>query len=254
MNTRASLYTGMITHHRLSPPAIRFRYRLFQLYLDLDRIDLDLDGLRLLSHNRFNLFSFHDRDHGPRDGSPLRPWIDRILADAGIDLPGGRVQLLCMPRVLGYGFNPLSTWYCRHRDNRLRAVLCEVRNTFGEWHGYLLHDHGRPLAEPVRAEAVKRFHVSPFFPVRGVYRFRLSDPGEHLGIGIRLHQDGALCLSAAQSARRQPLTDRVLAGVALRFPLAGLKVISAIHRQALTLWLRGARHHSKPAPPRQEIS
>ncbi len=249
-----AIYSGSVMHRRLVPPLFRFRYRHFGLLLDLDRLASDTAGLRLLSRNRFNLFSFHDRDHGPRTGEPLRPWIDGVLHQAGIDLRGGHVRLLCMPRVFGYGFNPLSTWYCHAADGSLLAVLCEVRNTFGESHGYLLHQNGQPLADTVRSETAKQFHVSPFFPVDGHYRFHIRPPAETLGIGIQLIRNGRVQLIAGQYGRRRLLTDRALLGLALRYPFGALKVMAAIHWQALKLWLRGARYHAKPQPPQQEIT
>ena len=250
----ACLYVGSVIHRRLVPPAYRFRYRLFQLCLDVERIPACFSHLRWLSVNRFNLFSFHESDHGPRDGSPLRPWIDGVLRRAGLDLEGGTVRLLCMPRVLGYGFNPLSVWYCHHADGSLRAVLCEVRNTFGEWHGYLLHEQGRPMTGAVRSRAVKCFHVSPFFPVAGEYRFRLGPPAEHFSVTIEYQEGGKGRMLASQRGQRYALTDGRLLGLALGHPLQSLKVIAAIHWQGLMLWLRGARFHRKPAPPEREIS
>lgn len=250
----AALYIGEVMHRRLVKPTLRFRYRHFGLLLDLDRLDQDLAAVRLLSRNRFNLFSFHDRDHGPRDGSPLRPWLERVLREAGIRLQGGSIRLLCMPRFLGYGFNPLSTWYCHHADGSLRAVLCEVRNTFGESHGYLLHDGGAPLPATVRSTASKQFHVSPFFPVEGRYEFSIYPPAESVRIGIRLIRDEALQLIAGQHGRRRPLNDGELLWLALCQPFSSLRVIVSIHWQALKLWLRGARYHPKPQPPQQEIT
>ncbi|MDN3516151.1 DUF1365 domain-containing protein [Aquisalimonas lutea] len=249
-----ALYTGTVTHRRFGDVPYRFSYRVPSLLLDIDGIDAAVRGLRLLSRNRFNLFGFHDRDHGPGDGSPLRPWIDGVLAEAGVALAGGRVLLLCMPRVLGYGFNPLSLWYCYHADGSLRAVLCEVRNTFGERHGYLLHGQGRPMASPVRDQAGKVFHVSPFFPVAGHYRFRLAPPGASFTTAVGYHQGGRTRLAAVQQGRRRPLRDRELLRAAWRYPFAGRAVMAAIHWQALKIWLRGGQLHRKPTRPREDIS
>lgn len=251
------LYRGALVHERRTAPRYRFRYRVFSVLADVDRLDEAHDRHRLFSHNRFNLTALHDRDHGPKDGSPLRPWIDSRLAEAGIDLAGGRVELLCYPRVLGYVFNPLSLWFCRHADGGLRAVLCEVRNTFGEWHGYLLHDAGRPLPEQVRDRARKVFHVSPFLPRRGHYRFRLSAPGRRYAASINWHDDADPehpALIAVQFGGECPAGDAGLLRAALAVPFMTLKVIAAIHWQALKIRVRGGRFHRKPAPPATEIS
>lgn len=249
----ASLYEGTVVHARFGDLPRRFRYRLFSLAVDIDHVDAVAARLRWFSHNRRNLFSLFDRDHGAKDGTPMRPWINGVLARAGLGTEG-RVILLCMPRVLGYGFNPLSLWYCFGPAGGLRAVLCEVRNTFGEWHGYLLHDDDRPLALPLRSRAAKVFHVSPFFPVSGEYRFRLAPPGEHFMTAIQYHDQGQLRLTATQHGRRRPLTDAALLGLAVRYPFMTLRVMAAIHWQALKLWWRGAPFHRKPPTPREEIT
>jgi len=177
----SQLYIGTVMHQRQDHHAYRFSYKVFNLLLDLDELPALTRRLRLFSHNRFNLFSIDDRDHGPRDGSPLRPWAEQYLRRHGIELEGGRIRLLCFPRLLGYVFNPLSVWYCEHQDGSLRAVICEVRNTFGEMHHYLLTapDKG-PMDWRAEYRARKVFHVSPFIAPDMEYRFHLQEPGKWL--------------------------------------------------------------------------
>lgn len=152
---------GRVLHERYFPVQYRFTYGIFGLLLDLDDLPHSSRRLRLFSHNRFNLFSFCDRDHGTSSEAPLRPRIDSVLARDGVDLEGGRVMVLCFPRVLGYVFNPLSTWYCYHADGSLRAVLCEVHNTFGERRTYLLYDNGHPIPWPVKGGKIGPFTSLP---------------------------------------------------------------------------------------------
>ena len=251
------LYRGRLFHERRVAPRYQFAYRVFSLLVDLDRLDEAHRRHWLFSHNRFNLLAFHNRDHGPKDGSALRPWIDGQLQQAGIDLAGGRVQLLCYPRVLGYVFNPLSVWFCRHADGTLRAVLCEVRNTFGEWHGYLLHDSGAPLLENLRDSAQKCFHVSPFLPREGHYQFRVQVPAARYGVTVNWHneeQPEEPALIAVQTGEQVPAGDSGLLRAAVAVPFMTVKVIVAIHWQALKIWLRGGRFHRKPGPPAREIT
>lgn len=250
----AVLYPCTVMHRRTHPVEYRFEHRILSLMVDIDRLDEAASGTRWFSVDRFNLFSLHRHDHGPRDGSPLRPWVEAWLARHGIDLGGGPIQLLAMPRVLGYGFDPLSLWYCYHRDGTLRAVLCQVRNTFGEHHGYLLHADGGAMAWPVRQQRDKGFYVSPFVGMAAHYRFRLSQPGDRLGIVIREFRDNALFFVAAQQGHAARLTDRRLVRAFVELPLSTLNVIAMIHWHALKLWLRGVPFHHKPAPPSQEVS
>jgi hypothetical protein len=249
--TVSALYFGGVMHKRLMPFRHRFDYKVVALYADLAELPDLAQRLRLFSLDRFNVFSFHARDHGPREGSPLRPWIDARLAEAGIDLAGGPVRLLSFPRLWGYAFNPLTIWFCYHRDGRLRAVDYEVSNTFGAHHHYLIPVHGdHAPGRALRQSCAKGFHVSPFIPVEGGYDFRLSEPGERLSVAIRQHVEAGEILVATQTGRRVELTDANLARALAKHPLMTAKVIAAIHWQALKLWRRGARfHRSPPLPP-----
>ena len=250
----ASLYFTRVMHRRTEPRPYRFVYKVFSLLLDIDRLEETAVRLRLLSHNQPNLFAFYDGDHGPRDGTPLRPWIEGILREHGIELDGGQILLLCFPRLFGYTFNPLSIWYCLGADGAPRAVLCEVHNTFGENHSYLLHTGGQKLSWPVRDQATKRFHVSPLMALEGRYRFRLSEPGDDLAVFVQAIQQGRLLLSAAQVGQGEALTDRGLIKALARTPLMTFKVVAAIHWQALKIWLRGTPFYPKPEPPKKEVT
>jgi DUF1365 family protein len=227
-------------HVRHRPVRHRFTYRVFFLLLDLDKLDTLAGRLSLFSHNRFGLLSLHDSDHGPRDGTPLKPWIEEQLRAAGRYDPEGKVFLACFPRMWGYVFNPLSVYYCYDRHGDLTAVLHEVRNTFGELHGYLLpvSQSGGTDGVTVRQFVAKDFYVSPFIPMVARYHFRLNRPGTRVILGIQAHFDGDLGLSAVLTGRRRPLGDRTLAAAVAAHPLMTLKVIAAIHWQALRLWLK----------------
>ena len=249
----AALYYGRVAHKRVQPMTHRLEYRVFSLFLDIDRLAALDRAMTLFGYNRRAVVSFRDADHGPRDGTPLRPWVERLLAERGIDLDGGPIRLLCFPRLWGYVFNPLSIYYCYGPDDRLRAVLYEVSNTFGEQHCYLLPVDAD--TDEIAHEADKVFHVSPFNRMGGRYRFRLKPPGERLNILIRQSDpEGRPLLVASHVGERRPLDDRALAGAILRFPLMTLKVTAAIHWEALKLWLKGAKYVPKPPPPEREVT
>jgi DUF1365 family protein len=249
----ACLYTCRVMHRRRVAPYYRFVYRVFNLLLDIDRIDAAAAGARLFSHNRFNLLAFHDRDHGDGSGA-LRPWAERLLAGRGIELSGGRIRLLAMPRLLGHVFNPISLWYCEHCDGSLRAVIAEVRNTFGEKHCYVLAAGGAAMPYEAPLEKDKGFHVSPFFDLEGRYRFTLGQPGERLRVLINESRNGQPILDAAMAGERLALRDGAILKLAALMPLMTLKVVAGIHWEALKIWLRGGRFHRKPAPPVLEAS
>ncbi|MEO1456386.1 MAG: DUF1365 domain-containing protein [Pseudomonadota bacterium] len=243
----ACLYVGHVMHMRLRPFAHRFRYAVFSLLLDIDRLEETAARLRLLAVDRFGLLAFHRRDHGPRDGTDLRAWAEARLAEAGRPRPG-RIWLLSFPRLLGYAFNPLSVYFCEAAEGgRLESVIYEVKNTFGDQHAYVLP------AEPGRDGAVrhghdKGFFVSPFLDMAQRYRFTIRAPEARLALRIRQASPEGEWLIATQSGTRRALTDRALFAAWATHPLMTLKVIVAIHWQALRLWLRGARFHRYRGP------
>ncbi|WP_018868743.1 MULTISPECIES: DUF1365 domain-containing protein [unclassified Thioalkalivibrio] len=253
----AALAYTSVMHQRIAAPAYRFRYPVIAALFDIDHLETTAAHCRTFSLNRFNLFSLHTRDHGPRDGRPWRPWVESRLAECGIDLAGGPIHLLAMPRVLGHAFNPLSVWFAYHADGRLRGVLLEVRNTFGEHHHYLLHDRGRALPVPVRQEKDKALHVSPFIDMNARYRFTVvpapMEEGATLHIAVHESREGAPLMVATQHGRLHAFTDRSLLAALLRQPWMTLKILPLIHWQALKIWLRGGRYHPRPAPPQKEM-
>jgi len=249
------LVFGQVMHRRFFPVQYRFVYRVFSLLVDLDRLDEAARRCRWFSRNRFNLFAFYDRDHGPGDGSSLRDWLMGHMRRMGLEFPIGRIEIQCFPRVLGHGFNPLSVWYCYGSGNGLVAVLAEVRNTFGERHSYLLHRRGEPMEWPVvRHRHAKEFHVSPFVGMQADYRFRFARTGDESSTVIHEYQDDRLMLVAVQRGESRALNDANLLRAALLYPLLTLKVVALIHWQALKIWLRGGAYFPKPAPPREEVS
>jgi DUF1365 family protein len=252
MKTGSALYVGHVMHRRLRPRAHRLAYSMLSLLLDLDEIDA-LDGqLRLFSRNGCNVYSFRDRDHGNGSAEPLRAQVERICDCAGIRLDGGPIRLLTMPRILGFAFNPISVFFCHDREGRLRAILYEVNNTFGERHSYLI-----PVAQgagPVRQHCDKGFHVSPFMPMDLRYGFRVVPPGQRLAIAITVSDSQGRVLVAVHSARRHALTDAALARALVTHPLLTGKVVGAILWEALKLWLKRVPVHRHPAPPAQAVT
>ncbi|MDE2488461.1 MAG: DUF1365 domain-containing protein [Alphaproteobacteria bacterium] len=232
----SALYTGKVAHVRLRPLRHRLRYRVAQGLFDLDELPALSRQLRLFGHNRAAPFSFHDRDHGDGTGD-LRGWLAGQLAAAGLAGPWGRVRVLCMPRMFGFVFNPLSVWFCDDAQGRLAAVVYEVNNTFGDRHAYVL-----PAAAegPLRQACEKAFHVSPFLPMALTYAFRLSPPEAQVTVAISAEDAEGPVLAASFAGERRPLTDACLARVLAAFPFMTLKVVAAIHWEALKLWVRGA--------------
>jgi len=239
MTLRSSIYSGSVTHSRSAPRSHRFSYRVWWILIDLDELD-ELDrSLRLFAYNRFNLFSVHDRDFGRGDGA-LCTYIKDRLAAAGLAHAGARIELLTMPRMCGYAFNPLSVYFCRDATGRVSAIVYEVHNTFGERHSYVI-EATEGEKDVVRQAADKSFYVSPFMDMSQDYQFRVRLPGESVTVAVTGLQRGEAVIHTALQGRRSPLTSMALLRRCLSYPLLTLKVTAAIHWQALRIWRKGIR-------------
>lgn len=240
----AQLWFGKTVHQRETPFKRRFSHRIAMLEIDIDRMGEAEKLSGLFSVGRGNIVSFRASDYGPRAaGVSLRAWVEARFTEAGITLGGGSIRLLSFPRVLGYGFAPISLWQGFGPDGELRGVIYEVHNTFGETHCYvsaLTPDDGKQLAE-------KEFFVSPFFDVSGQYRFGLRRSDAAISLTVEnLAPDGRQHV-ATLAVEPRPLTSGQVLKWAATMPISGIGVVIAIHWQALLLWLKGAGYRDKPA-------
>ncbi len=233
----SGLFVGTLRHRRFSPVRHAFTYPIFMALLDIDRLPQLMQVSRLTSYDRWNWASFHNPDHL---GDPSRPLRERLAADAashGVDLPNGPIFLLTHLRYLGYGFNPVSFFYCLDAAGDVRIVMAEVSNTFGGTHNYWLRPD--PSARTFRSAAAKSLYVSPFLPVDLDYNFALSAPDDRLVAHMDARRDGAVCLDATLSLERRPWSAREIRRALIRHPAMTAGVVAGIHWQALRLWWKG---------------
>lgn len=242
------LYRGEVVHRRLNPVRHQLRYRVVNLFADVDRLEETGARLRLFSYNGFNLFSVMDRNHGPGDGTPIREHAWKLVRGASGGENVRRVFMFCYPSVLGYVFNPLTVYYGFDADDRLRLMIYEVNNTFGGRHSYVV-----PVSGDLAQKAPKQFFVSPFNAVEGHYTFHFTSPGEKMALGIALSVSGKPVLNAYVSGTRAFLDDRALLRSFLNVPFLTLKVIGAIHLQALRLWWKGLTLKPRPRGPNHRV-
>lgn len=263
-NSAPLLAFGQVMHRRLAPRGHRFAYPVFYALLPMHRLDDWAEGYgRAFAVNRAGLLSLRFADYGRRDGSDPRSWVRELLAAHGLAAAtdGGDLWLQTFPRMVGYVFNPVSFWYCFDPAGALRAVVCEVSNTFGERHNYLLaHPDGRPIRDGETLQRRKVFHVSPFIAVDGEYRFRFharaGDDGAPLWRLARIdHADaGGDLLHTALSGRAVPLASGTLLKAFLAYPWLTLGIVLRIHWQAFLLWRKRVPFFRKPEPPLEETT
>lgn len=228
---------------------------LWTLFLAINVANLSALKNTFFSLEKFNLFGFYRKDHGARDGSNLETWARQLLADAGFTNATGQIVLYAMPRVLGYVFNPVSFWFCHDEQGLVCAILCEVNNTFGERHIYLLaHQDGQEILQNQTLQCREIFHVSPFMDIQGGYEFSFVW-GERAHFFINHHDEqGALLLATSQLGDARAYTRSNLLKLFLRFFWLTLAVMLRIHIQAFSLWRKGLKFFTKPVPPAKEIS
>ncbi len=248
----SALYVGEVVHQRTRTLDHRLRYRLWMVLADLDELDGLQDRLRLL-RRRFGPITLRAADHGDRSGRPLRAQIEGHLADAGIDIAGGPIRLLTMPRILGYGFNPISVFFCHTPDGALAALLYEVTNTFHERHSYLVAVPANQTGA-VRQTVEKELFVSPFMDRDLTYDFTVRPPGDAVSVVVAVRRGETPILTASFAGQRRPLTDSQLLRAFMTHPLLTWKVTLGIHWEALKMMFKGAGYRHRGSPPTQAVT
>ncbi|WP_169543820.1 DUF1365 domain-containing protein [Sneathiella aquimaris] len=250
---KSSLYQGIVTHRRLKPVGHLLQYRLFYLLIDLDEFDLLDKSLSFLSVGKKNICSLYQSDFGENNPADLKAYILGKLQAEGIETPISRISLLCVPRLFGYAFNPISVYYCYGAENTVVAVVYEVRNTFGEQHTYVFSVTDSYPQKILKHYCAKKFYVSPFMPMDCQYNFSLLPPSDEIAVSIRQFHEGSPIMNASFHGTRSELTSRTLGQALLKFPFNSLKVITGIHWEALKLWLKGLKVVDRFDTPTKEM-
>ncbi|WP_075501011.1 DUF1365 domain-containing protein [Candidatus Pelagibacter communis] len=250
--TNSCIYNGSVIHKRFKPKEHFFKYKVFSLFIDLSELEELNKNLKFFSFNKFNLISFHEKDHGERDGSSLLDWVKLNLRNNNISTENIKIKLLCYPRILGYVFNPLSIFFIYNRNENLISILYEVKNTFGEQHTYIFKVESENKL--IQNNCSKKFHVSPFIEMNCNYFFRILKPGENLSVKIDQYDQEGKILFASQDGKRSDLTSKNLMNSYLKHPLMTFKIISAIHFEAFKLWIKGIKFVKKKLKIKNNIT
>ena len=246
------IYTGKVIHKRFKPKEHYFKYKVFSILLCLNEIKFINKNINFFSYNKFNLMSFYDKDHGPRDGSSLIDWVKLNLKSVGINDSEIKIKILCYPRILGYVFNPLSIFFVYDLKSKLISILYEVKNTFGEQHTYVFKVNEK--SEILKNNCEKKFYVSPFMDLDSEYYFKVLNPDKNLLVIIDQRDKDGKLLFASQDGVRSNLNSKNLIISYLKHPLMTFKIISAIHFEALRLWLKGIKLVKKKVKIKNNIS
>lgn len=235
------IYNGEVNHTRFKPIKHFLHYKTFSLLIDLDEIEQLDKSISIFSHNKFNIFSFYNKDHGDRDGNCLKKWVISNLQKYKIEGNISKIKILCYPRIFGYVFNPLSIFYCYEND-KLKSIFYEVKNTFNEQHTYIFKIKD---GEEIKQKCKKKFYVSPFMDMETFYNFKLIDPNQRLSVMIKQTDAEGTVLTATQTGYKKEFNFKQLLINFFKYPLMTLKIISSIHFEALLLWKKGAIYRKR---------
>ena len=243
------LYKSQVMHRRTSPKRHAFKYGLFMFLLDLDELDEIGKGFNLIGLNRFAPFEFRDADHYDPNEIGLKNSIQQYVAENGISRPIGRIQLLTHLRTWGHLFNPVSFYFVSDNKGQPLCSIAEVGNTFNEQKLFLIPSDEKGKSVQQR---LKNFYVSPYSELDTQFHFRIHSPGDRLRIAIDQSQNGDLYFRSAVTGEKRLLSDRALLSSAMRFPFLTLKIVGAIHWQAMLLYLKGAPFQRKADNPEKQ--
>ena len=235
MIKNSKIYTGKVIHKRFKPKEHYFKYNVFSLLIDLNELEEINKYIKFFSYNKFNIISFYDKDHGDRDGSSIKLWVKKNLGNIGIMTEDVRIKLLCYPRIFGYVFNPLSTYFIYNKHSELISIFYEVKNTFGEQHTYIFKAHDE---KTVQNKCKKKFYVSPFIEMDCEYHFKTLNPREQLSVVINQNDKDGKLLFASQDGISKDFNNKNLILSYLTHPLMTFKIIGAIHYEAFKLWAK----------------
>ena len=232
MIKNSKIYTGKVIHKRFKPKEHYFKYNVFSLLIDLNELEEINKYIKFFSYNKFNIISFYDKDHGDRDGSSVKLWVKKNLRNIGIMTEDISIKLLCYPRIFGYVFNPLSTYFIYNKHSELISIFYEVKNTFGEQHTYIFKAQDE---KTVQNKCKKKFYVSPFIEMDCEYHFKTLNPREQLSVVINQNDKDGKLLFASQDGISKDFNNKNLILSYLTHPLMTFKIIGAIHYEAFKL-------------------
>ena len=235
MIKNSKIYTGKVIHKRFKPKEHYFKYNVFSLLIDLNELEEINKYIKFFSYNKFNIISFYDKDHGDRDGSSIKLWVKKNLRNIGIMTEDISIKLLCYPRIFGYVFNPLSTYFIYNKHSELISIFYEVKNTFGEQHTYIFKAQDE---KTVQNKCKKKFYVSPFIKMDCEYHFKTLNPREQLSVVINQNDKDGKLLFASQDGISKDFNNKNLILSYLTHPLMTFKIIGAIHYEAFKLWAK----------------
>ena len=250
----SSLYLTTIIHKRYYNFKHKFKYIVPSMLIDYSELIKLKTQIKFFSYNKFNLFSYYEKDHGYRDGRTLRGYVEYFLTLNNITFDNLNINILCFPRIFGYVFNPLSVIYC-YNNNQLIAIFYEVKNTSNEQHTYFFASNNKKMTKIYEHKCNKNFYVSPFIGMKATYKFTNLIPADSLSISIDLIDDSnKKILTAIQFGNKFSLSSKTLLKQLIYNPLLTIKVIFAIMYESVFIVFKGGKYYSRKKKKNDTIS
>ena len=252
MNT--NLYYTKVIHERYHDFKHRFKYFILSLLIDHNEVDFLSNKITVFSYNKFNIFSFYEKDHGYRDGRSLRKYVEDFLKKNDIIFKNLKIKIFCLPRILGYAFNPLSIIYC-YDNGYLLAIFYEVKNTSNEQHTYCFAKSNNKNRKEYLHECRKNFYVSPFIGMNSKYKFKNLPPMDKFSIIIDLFdENNNKIMTASQFGNKIKLNSFTLSKQLLINPLVTIRVIFAILYQSVFIVFKGGKYYERKKKNKDTIT
>lgn len=233
---KSKLYRSFVRHTRYFPRKYQFDFHFFWLRLNLDELDKLNSETFLFSRNRFNLFSFYDRDHIHLGSFSLKENVIAYLKEQGVEEEIRDIELVTNPRVLGYTFNPVSFYLIKSITSEYLVI--EIGNTFGEQKPYFVSNQFKKEKEWVFTTQ-KNFYISPFSSVENSMTFHVIDDEKKLIIKIidQNYKNHQTELTTKYVGIPIEWSNSNIIKFFFRFPFSTLRIIFAIHYHAFKLFL-----------------
>ena len=243
MKSLINFYDGKIIHQRLGKTKHKFTNLHLFLLINISKIkSCNIPSIcskfSLLSINKFNILSWHVKDHGNRNDKKienLKEYIIELSKIKKID----DIYLLCLPRIFNFGFNPISIYFFSY-NNQITHTVYEVKNTFGDIHHYITKN------KISKSRFNKRMFVSPFFKNDGYYEILSRFKIKSIFVKINYIVKDNIKLKAFLNAKIIKSNNLSLFAALIKNFIFPGKVWINIHYQALKLFLKKIKIEKKP--------
>ena len=234
-------FEGNIYHQRFGKKKHFFNNKTNAILIDLkENYKKILKYPTFFSIDKINLISWVPSKHGNQSKSStindLYEFIKYLCKNKKTENEEiHNIKLITFPRVLNFGFNPLSVYFCYNNKGSLIHSIFEVRNTFGDMHHYVLRNID---LKRITQKTPKKLFVSPFYPNKGSYKLYANYVKNIITISVEYSQKNKKVFIANMKLKEVKFNNLSILKAFLKFSIYPGKIWINIHLQALILWFK----------------